>query len=91
MVTCYLVRRDNTPERAAFPVIDLHNHLSGDWGDLDRVVGVMDETGVACYGDMTANTRVTWEAGGYVVAQGTPEQVAQVENSYTGQFLKKIL
>jgi len=29
--------------------------------------------------------------GGTVVAQGTPEQVAAVEASYTGQFLKKIL
>ena len=29
--------------------------------------------------------------GGNVVATGTPEQIAQVENSYTGQFLKKIL
>jgi excinuclease ABC subunit A len=28
------------------------------------------------------------DAGGYVVAEGTPEQVAQVETSYTGQFLK---
>lgn len=31
------------------------------------------------------------EAGGYVVAVGTPEKVAQVERSYTGQFLKKEL
>jgi excinuclease ABC subunit A len=29
--------------------------------------------------------------GGSVVATGTPEQVAQVEESYTGQFLKKLL
>ncbi len=29
--------------------------------------------------------------GGTVVAQGSPEQVATIENSYTGQFLKKIL
>ncbi|MCI9575911.1 MAG: excinuclease ABC subunit UvrA [Clostridiales bacterium] len=29
--------------------------------------------------------------GGYVVAQGTPEEVAQVEGSYTGQYLKKYL
>ena len=29
--------------------------------------------------------------GGNVVATGTPEQVAQVEESYTGQFLKKLL
>ena len=29
--------------------------------------------------------------GGTVVAQGTPEQVAKVKSSYTGQFLKEIL
>ena len=29
--------------------------------------------------------------GGTVVCEGTPEEVAQVEESYTGQFLKKIL
>jgi excinuclease ABC subunit A len=29
--------------------------------------------------------------GGEVVAKGTPEQVAKVAASYTGQFLKKIL
>jgi excinuclease ABC subunit A len=31
------------------------------------------------------------DAGGYIVAKGAPEQVAQVETSYTGQFLKKAL
>ncbi len=31
------------------------------------------------------------EAGGYVVAQGTPEEVAACEASYTGRFLRKIL
>ena len=30
-------------------------------------------------------------AGGKVVATGTPEQVAKVKESYTGQYLKKIL
>jgi len=29
--------------------------------------------------------------GGDVIATGTPEDVAQVEDSYTGQFLKKLL
>ncbi len=29
--------------------------------------------------------------GGDVIATGTPEEVAQVEESYTGQFLKKLL
>ena len=29
--------------------------------------------------------------GGTVVAQGTPEDVAQVEGSYTGGFLKEMV
>jgi len=29
--------------------------------------------------------------GGTVIATGTPEQVAMVEDSYTGEFLKKML
>ena len=29
--------------------------------------------------------------GGTIVAEGTPEEVAQVESSYTGQFLRKVL
>ncbi len=31
------------------------------------------------------------EGGGQIVAQGTPEQVAQVAKSYTGQYLKSVL
>jgi excinuclease ABC subunit A len=31
------------------------------------------------------------DAGGEVVAEGTPEQVAEVEVSYTGQLLKRVL
>jgi excinuclease ABC subunit A len=31
------------------------------------------------------------EKGGYLVGAGTPEKIAQIEASYTGQFLKKIL
>ena len=31
------------------------------------------------------------DQGGYIVAQGTPEEVAAVEGSYTGQYLKKYL
>lgn len=29
--------------------------------------------------------------GGYIVAEGTPEKVAKIKKSYTGQFLKRIL
>jgi excinuclease ABC subunit A len=31
------------------------------------------------------------DAGGEVVAQGTPEEVAETEASYTGQFLRRVL
>ena len=31
------------------------------------------------------------DEGGYVVASGTPEEVAQVPGSYTGQYLKRML
>ena len=31
------------------------------------------------------------EGGGTVIAEGSPEQVAENTNSYTGQFLKKLL
>lgn len=31
------------------------------------------------------------EDGGYVVASGTPEDLTKVKNSYTGQYLKKII
>ncbi|MEA3398588.1 MAG: hypothetical protein U9R06_02485, partial [Patescibacteria group bacterium] len=31
------------------------------------------------------------DQGGQIVAQGTPEQIAKTKNSYTGQYLNKIL
>ena len=31
------------------------------------------------------------ERGGTIIATGTPEEVAQVEGSFTGKFLKKML
>ena len=31
------------------------------------------------------------DKGGYLVGAGTPEEIEQIENSYTGQFLKKVL
>jgi len=31
------------------------------------------------------------DAGGQIVTTGTPEEVAKVKQSYTGQFLSKIL
>ncbi|MGI6776916.1 MAG: excinuclease ABC subunit UvrA [Acetivibrionales bacterium] len=31
------------------------------------------------------------DGGGYIIAEGTPEEVARIEQSYTGQYLKRIL
>jgi excinuclease ABC subunit A len=31
------------------------------------------------------------DEGGHIVAQGTPEEIAQVGESYTGQFLREML
>ena len=31
------------------------------------------------------------DAGGNLVTCGTPEEVAKCQNSYTGQYLKKVL
>ena len=31
------------------------------------------------------------DEGGYIVAEGTPEEVAEVDSSYTGQVLRKVL
>ena len=31
------------------------------------------------------------EKGGYLIASGTPEQVAEMEHSYTGQYLRGVL
>ncbi len=31
------------------------------------------------------------DGGGYIIAQGTPEEVAQVEESYTGRFLQGVI
>ena len=31
------------------------------------------------------------DEGGYIVGCGAPEEVAKINNSYTGQFLKEVL
>ena len=70
---CYLVREDHTPERAAFPVIDAHNHLWAAWDTVDDIVRVMEEVGVAAYCDLTSNITIRWGGGGYVLGAGDIE------------------
>jgi excinuclease ABC subunit A len=31
------------------------------------------------------------DEGGYVVGCGTPEEIVEIKNSYTGRFLKQVL
>ena len=41
--------------------------------------------------DRGAEGEVDGEAGGELIAAGTPEQVAEVEESVTGQYLRQVL
>ncbi|BCW99282.1 MAG: hypothetical protein KatS3mg024_2109 [Armatimonadota bacterium] len=83
----YLIRPDNTPARARFPVVDLHNHLWARWESLDGVVQIMDETGVAAYCDLTANLTVEWGGGGYILRQGDIGEFFRSTSRFPGRFL----
>jgi predicted TIM-barrel fold metal-dependent hydrolase len=69
MVPTYLVTADRTPPRAAWPVIDAHNHLWGNW-DVRRLLDIMDAVGVAGYCDLTANAKLHLAGGGYILEPG---------------------
>jgi len=66
---CCLVRPEHIPQRAKLPAIDAHNHLWGNW-DVDELVAVMDAVGVAAYLDLTANVKISFAGGGYVIQPG---------------------
>jgi predicted TIM-barrel fold metal-dependent hydrolase len=56
--------------KAAYPVIDAHNHLWGNW-QMDRIVRTLDEVGVVQYCDLTANVKIEFSGGGYVIHPGS--------------------
>jgi len=86
-IRSYLVRDEHIPERAAFPVIDAHNHLWGNWTGVDDMVTMMDQVGVACYCDLTANVALSWVEGGYLVSRGSFEGfVASCVDRHPGRF-----
>jgi predicted TIM-barrel fold metal-dependent hydrolase len=62
----YLINEDNTPQIAAFPVIDAHNHQ---WDNLhsDRLIRTMDTVGIIAFCNTTGNARIKLSEGGYVV------------------------
>ena len=83
----YLVQKDNTPERARFPVIDAHNHLFSAWDGLQDVVRVMDAVGVACQADLTANLTFRWVEGGYgFQAADLQEFIDRAGGRFPGRF-----
>lgn len=87
MKQCLLVHPEHLPERAAYPVIDAHNHLWAKWESLDDVVRVMDAVGVAAYADLTANVTVAWGGGGYTLGPGDFDQFkTRVVARYPGRF-----
>jgi uncharacterized protein len=65
----YLFKDDNIPEKAAFPVIDAHNHLWGNW-QTDKVIETMDTVGVAAFCDVTGNVKIEFSGGGYQIKRG---------------------
>jgi predicted TIM-barrel fold metal-dependent hydrolase len=65
---CHLVRQEHIPTRAACPVIDAHNHLWGQWDQVDQYVRIMDEVGVVQYADLTSNLDLKFVPGGYEFA-----------------------
>jgi len=82
---CYLVRDEHIPLKAAWPVIDAHNHLWGKW-ELEKTLNVMDEVGVVSLCDATANARIAFAKGGYVIEQGKIEEFFQKTSQYPGRF-----
>ena len=66
---CFLFRDEHIPLKASFPVIDAHNHLFGKW-DFKKISNVMDEVGVISFCDLSANTKITFAKGGFIIKQG---------------------
>jgi len=84
---CYLVRDDHTPVKAAFPVVDAHNHLWANWKSVPNLVQVMDEVGIAAYCDLTANVSLSWVEGGYEIKSGNIEDFfTHTAGRYPGRF-----
>ncbi len=82
----FLFKKDNIPQRAAFPVIDAHNHL---WGQKEagKIVEVMDITGISAFCDVTANIQIEFGGGGYTLSEGNIHDFFKnFPEKYPGRF-----
>jgi uncharacterized protein len=85
--TTYLVHQEHIPTKAAFPLIDAHNHLWGSWDNAAELVTIFDQVGVVAYCDLTANVSITWAGGGYRLGQGSFEGfLARCVERFPGRF-----
>ncbi len=82
----FLIKEDHIPQKAAFPVIDAHNHLWGDW-QVEKVIRTMDEVGVISYCDLTCNVKLEFSDGGYTIKPGNiSDFFNNCYNKYPGRF-----
>jgi len=82
----YLVTNRTLIGKAAFPVIDAHNHLWGNW-QVERVLKTMDEVGVISYCDLTGNVHIEFAEGGYVITPGNiSDFFRNCSMKYPGKF-----
>lgn len=82
----WLVHDQTEIKKAAFPAIDAHNHLWGNW-QVDRVVATLDEVGVVSYCDLTGNVHIEFSGGGYVIQPGNiSEFFENCSAKYPGRF-----
>jgi predicted TIM-barrel fold metal-dependent hydrolase len=82
----YLFKEDNIPEKAAFPAIDAHNHLWGNW-QTDRVIQTLDSVGIIGFCDVTGNVRIEFSGGGYSIKEGNiSDFIKYCMEAYPGRF-----
>jgi predicted TIM-barrel fold metal-dependent hydrolase len=81
----YLVKNVTEISKPAYPVIDAHNHLWGNW-QLDKVVKTMDEAGIVIYSDLTANVRIEFAGGGYLIHPGKISDFFENSKKFPGRF-----
>ncbi len=87
---CYLFREEHIPEKAAFAVIDAHNHM---WGrqSAETMVEVMDCVGVVSYCNLTPEAWLTWQKGEIEVEKvekaGMESFLADFAERYPGRGL----